>query len=114
VLRVLVAALFVLVAGCSSLSTGAKLDIVATEYAFDPATIPQDAHTVALAIHNQGQEEHDFELIGPSGNIVTHMAPIQPGITKGVSVALTPGTYRFVCTLEDHAQHGMSGTLIVR
>ena len=113
--RLFVAAFFVLFAvGCSSLGTGTRLDIVATEYTFDPATIPQDAHTIAFAVHNQGQEEHDFELIGPQGAVVTHIDAIQPGITKGISVTLTPGTYRFICTIEDHAQRGMTGTLTVR
>jgi uncharacterized cupredoxin-like copper-binding protein len=114
VLRICVAALFVVAVGCSSLGTGTRLDIAATEYAFDPANISQDARTIDFAIHNQGQEEHDFELISAAGNIVTHIGAIQPGITKAVSVTLTPGTYRFICTLEDHAQRGMSGTLTVR
>ena len=108
-----VAVLFLLAAGCSSLGTGARLDIVGTEYSFDPATIAQDAHTINFALRNQGQEEHDFELIGPRG-VVAHIRAIQPGITKGISVSLQPGSYRFVCTIGNHAQIGMTGTLTVR
>ena len=107
------AAAFLFACACSSLSTGTKVDIVATEYAFDPATIPLDAHTIAFSIHNQGQEEHDFELIGPQG-VVAHVETIQPGITRGISVNVKPGVYRFICTIAQHVQQGMAGTLTVR
>jgi uncharacterized cupredoxin-like copper-binding protein len=111
--RAFLVGVLTLACGCSSLGTGPRLDIVATEYSYAPANTSIDAHSASFAIHNQGQEEHDFELIGPQG-IVTHMEAIQPGITKGISVDLRPGTYRFICTIEDHAQRGMTGTLTVR
>jgi len=98
---------------CGGLQTGTRLDIVATEYAFDPATVVLDAHTIGFSIRNQGQIEHDFELIGADG-VVTHVEAIQPGLNGGVSITVKPGSYRFVCTIEDHAQRGMSGTLTVR
>jgi uncharacterized cupredoxin-like copper-binding protein len=113
VFRVLVVALFVACTACSSLGTGPKLDIIATEYSYSPSNIPLDTNMVNIAIHNQGQEEHDFELIGPQG-IVAHIEVVQPGITRGMSVSLKPGTYQFICTLEGHAQRGMSGTLTVK
>jgi uncharacterized cupredoxin-like copper-binding protein len=97
---------------CSSL-TGARFDIIAMEYSFDPATIPTDAHTVEFALRNQGQIEHDFEVIGGQG-IVAHIDVVPPGITRATAVDLKPGEYRFICTIEDHAQRGMTGTLTVR
>jgi len=112
-LRVLVASVLLACAACSSLGTGTKLDIVATEYSYDPANVPLDARTIAIALHNQGQVEHDLELIGPQG-VVAHIETTQPGVTRGFSVTLKPGTYRFICTIEDHAQRGMTGTLTVR
>ena len=111
--RVLVVFLLIACASCSSLGNGARLVIVATEYSYDPAIVPTDAHTIAFEIRNQGQEEHDFELIGPQG-VVAHVGTIQPGITRGISVPLKPGVYQFLCTIEGHAQRGMTGTLTVR
>lgn len=87
--------------------------MIANDNEYDPSTISTDAHEVAFAIHNQGQVEHDFELIGPDG-IVMHIPAIQAGITKSRSVELKPGQYRFICTVADHAQKGMIGTLTVR
>jgi len=85
---------------------------VAVDYSFDPATIPLNAHTIAFSVHNQGEVEHDFELIGASG-VVARVNAIQPGITAGITATLKPGSYRFVCTIEDHAARGMSGSLTV-
>ena len=99
--------------GCSQSLTGARFDIVALEYSFDPATIPTNAHTIEFALRNQGQVEHDFELIGPTG-IVAHIDVVPPGITRATAVDLKPGTYSFICTIADHAQRGMRGTLTVR
>jgi uncharacterized cupredoxin-like copper-binding protein len=99
--------------GCSASLTGARFDVVALEYSFDPATIPTNAHTVEFALRNQGQVEHDFELIGPSG-VEAHIDVVPPGITRATAVDLKPGTYSFICTIADHAQRGMRGTLTVR
>jgi uncharacterized cupredoxin-like copper-binding protein len=99
--------------GCSASLTGARFDIVALEYSFDPATIPTNARTIEFALRNQGQIEHDFELIGPSG-VEAHIDVVPPGITRATAVDLKPGTYNFVCTVGDHAQRGMRGTLTVR
>jgi uncharacterized cupredoxin-like copper-binding protein len=37
-----------------------------------------------------------------------------PGATVRVTVRLAPGTYRLRCTLANHDDLGMTGTLVVR
>lgn len=72
-----------------------------------------DATTIAITLHNQGAVEHDLELLGQD-TIAGHVEIAPPGLSRSGTVDLEPGTYRMVCTVEDHEQRGMVGTLTVR
>src|SRR4051812_20339483 len=70
---------------------------------------------IAFNVHNFGEDPHDLQVRGPHGFHSRPAAPIAPGATAILTVALhRPGTYRLVCTLPGHAARGMRTTLRVR
>jgi plastocyanin len=109
----IVALLVTIAWGSCTSGTGAKLDIIALDYAFDPANTTLNASTIAITLHNQGDVEHDIEIVG-TDQVLGHIDVVPPGLRRGTSVELDPGVYRLICTVEDHQQRGMVGTLTVR
>lgn len=79
---------------------------------FDKKSLSAKAGTVEIDMSNPSQLPHD---IGVEGNGVDEEGPIvEKGGTSMVTVDLKPGTYEFYCSVGDHRQQGMKGTLTVR
>ncbi len=107
---------------------GNNLRIKAEEFTFSPnKTKIQVGERVILSLENNGEIQHDLEIINltveeaeenkthdhgeGNDNIHVHAAP---GEEKSVSfVPVESGTYRFVCTLPGHKESGMFGTIKV-
>jgi len=71
--------------------------------------------TVEFTMRNDGTVEHEFEVLLPNGKALGEIGPTK--VHKDGKVTLTfdkPGTYRFVCGIEDHEKRGMAGTFVVR
>jgi plastocyanin len=94
-------------------STPTKLDIIALDYEFEPATIAADATTLAITLHNQGAVEHDLEILNAE-RVAGHIEVVQPGLSHSRTIEVVPGVYRMICTVDDHEQRGMVGTLTIR
>jgi uncharacterized cupredoxin-like copper-binding protein len=45
---------------------------------------------------------------------VVGATPTFQGGSKTLTVSLTPGTYKFYCSVPGHRQAGMEGTLVVK
>ena len=92
----------------------AKLRVVADEYSFDPSTIVlKGAGTLTVTLSNEGSLAHNLKLFG--GDEEIGGTPTLPaGGSKSTRLNLEHGNYRMVCTVGDHEQLGMKGTLQVR
>lgn len=88
------------------------VEVRATEFRFVPDRIEVKRGTeVTVRLHNGGKERHEWELPGYS----TEFRPIPPGASAEITfVADKPGTYEFLCDVEDHYEQGMRGFLTVR
>ena len=112
-----------LVAGCGgdddsgrtvTAPTNSKLRVVADEYSFDPSTIVlKGAGTLTLNLRNGGSLAHNLKLF--KGDEEVGGTPTLPsGESKSTRLNLEHGRYRMVCTVGDHEQLGMRGTVEVR
>jgi len=70
--------------------------------------------TIEFEMANRGTMDHEFEVIGPDGKTLGEIGPTKAGATgKATLTFATPGTYRFVCGIDDHEARGMTGTIVV-
>jgi plastocyanin len=92
----------------------AKLQVVADEYSFDPSAIElAGAGTLTLTLRNEGSLAHNLKLF--RGDEEIGGTPTLPaGRSESVRLNLEHGNYRMVCTVGDHEQLGMKGTVEVR
>jgi plastocyanin len=78
-----------------------------------PSTLSAKAGKVTFAFTNRAPVEHNLTVASASGAVVGATPTFQGG-AKNVTVSLTPGTYKFYCTVPGHRQAGMEGTLVVK
>jgi plastocyanin len=92
----------------------AKLRVLADEYSFDPSAIVlRGAGTLTLTLRNQGSLAHNLKLF--RGDEEIGATPTLPaGRSESSRLNLEHGAYRMVCTVGDHEEQGMTGTLRVR
>ena len=92
----------------------AKLRVVADEYSFDPAKIVlTGAGTLTVTMRNKGSLAHNLRVL--RGNEEIGGTPTLPaGRTESGRLNLEHGSYRIICSVGDHEELGMTGTLRVR
>ena len=92
----------------------AKLAVVGVEYSFDASTIVlTGAGTLTLTLRNEGSLAHNLKLF--RGDEEIGGTPTLPaGRSEATRLNLEHGSYRMVCTVGDHEELGMVGTLRVR
>jgi plastocyanin len=108
-----------LLAGCGSdddeggeTSGGQSVELVATEFAFEPADISVDeAGETTFTVSNDGEFPHALEIEG--NGIEEETEELGPGESGSVTVDLEPGEYELYCPVGDHRERGMVGTLVV-
>jgi len=103
-------------AACSSSSTGASavpvVDVKASEFTFQPATISVRPGVVTFHVTNVGEAEHEFEILA-GDQTLSEIEGLVPGLEKDLTVSLAAGDYLFACRLPGHFEQGMKGTLTV-
>jgi|SRR5215211_4826031 len=93
---------------------GSPLRISAKEYAFDPATVVvEGGGPLTIELHNAGSLPHDIRL-RRGGREIGGTPRFAGGRTRSATLRLQAGRYEFLCTVGDHAELGMRGTLQVR
>jgi plastocyanin len=80
---------------------------------FDTTSLSAKAGKVTINFTNQATLEHNLTIASSSGAVVG-ATPTFAGGTKTLTVSLTPGTYKYFCTVPGHRQAGMEGTLTVK
>ena len=97
-------------------ATGA-IEVVGDEYSFDPETLVVEAGDsqaeLEIALRNEGALAHNLKLFR-DGDEVGGTPTFQGGETRSGRVVVTTGSYEMVCTVGNHADLGMTGTLEVR
>ena len=97
--------------GSSPASTNV-VEVKASEYAFDPATLEVPAGSVSFRVSNGGTEEHEFEIF-QGETVVDEIEGLVPGLERTLTVDLAAGEYTYKCLIDGHDQKGMTGTLTV-
>ena len=93
-------------------SGGQSVELVATEFAFDPADVSVDeAGETTFTVSNDGEFSHALEIEG--NGIEEETEELGPGESGSVTVDLEPGEYELYCPVGDHRERGMVGTLVV-
>jgi plastocyanin len=80
---------------------------------FDTTSLSAKAGKVTINFTNQASIEHNVTVASSSGAVVGATPTFQGG-AKTVALSLTPGTYKFYCSVPGHRQAGMEGTLTVK
>jgi plastocyanin len=87
--------------------------VVAKEYSFDPSTIVMPGPgTLRLTLENEGSLAHNLKLTR-DGREVGGTPSFPGGESRSARVRVERGSYELVCTVGDHAELGMKGTLRV-
>ncbi len=119
-LGVLVAALCL--SGCAShvvIVNGSEVRLRLDEFSITPQTVQLHAGRIKIAVVNVGVEPHDVEVqaehLQKDGDPIPYNTPtvLQPGTGNTFKVTLTPGHYKLIDTVANHADLGDYGTLIV-
>jgi plastocyanin len=87
--------------------------VIAKEYSFDPSTIVmRGPGTLRLSLENEGSLAHNLKVID-DGRELGGTPSFPGGESRSAQVRVEAGTYELVCTVGDHAELGMKGTLEV-
>jgi plastocyanin len=116
------AALALLVAGCGgddeqgrtvTAPASGAVRVVAKEYSFDPATIVmRGPGTLSVRLVNEGSLAHNLRLM-KDGEELGGTPSFPAGESRSARLPVVRGSYEFICTVGDHAELGMRGTLKV-
>ena len=90
------------------------LRVTAREYSFDPGRVTvSGAGPLTIRLENAGSLAHNLKIL--RGEEDLGGTPTFPGgETRSGRVNLEHGRYEMICTVGDHAELGMRGTLEVR
>jgi plastocyanin len=91
---------------------GGATEVSMTEYAFDPSLLT-GIEGGLIEVTNDGEEPHNLTVEGQ--DLAT--SDLEPGASQqlrlGNGTVLAAGNYDIICTIGDHAEQGMTGTLSV-
>jgi plastocyanin len=117
------AAVAVLVAGCGgddeagrtvTAPANGAVRVVGTEYSYDPATIVVEGPgTLRVTLVNEGSLAHNLKLM-KDGEELGGTPSFPAGESRSARLRVERGTYRYICTVGDHAELGMKGKLEVQ
>ena len=96
---------------------GDEVRVAAHEYSFDPGTVIYEGGgkraAITISLDNRGSLAHNLKVF--DGDDELGGTPTFPaGREESGTVELGPGEYRMVCTVGNHEELGMSGSLEVR
>jgi plastocyanin len=98
------------VAGASGSSS---ITLKMKDFLYDPNKITAPAGKITLVLQNYGRYTHDFRLYLPGGG-TDESGDVGAGFSKNFTITLKAGTYKFDCSVSNHAKRGMVGVLVVK
>jgi uncharacterized cupredoxin-like copper-binding protein len=87
-------------------STGAAATTVSVsgkEYFFTLSRKSAPHGSITFKFTNRGRVKHDFKIDGERTRVLA------PGKSQSITVRLSAGRYRYLCTVKGHADAGMKG-----
>jgi plastocyanin len=87
--------------------------IVLDDFSIRPQTVRAQAGELTFDVVNRGRAGHNFHLRRGEGSPV-EMTTLLPGDAESATATVRRGDYRMVCTVANHQELGMYGTLVVR
>ncbi|MFN8524806.1 MAG: cupredoxin domain-containing protein [Chloroflexota bacterium] len=92
---------------------GAAIEMKFGNYAFEPATVTVPAGAVNFNINNPDSRRHDIVIVVNGEELASEI--IESGAAGAWSVTLSaPGTYEFFCSIGNHRERGMVGSITVQ
>jgi plastocyanin len=91
----------------------ARVQVVAREYSFGLSRLHVHAGSAVIELANFGQDPHDLRVQRIGARHVAGLGVVAPGERGELTVRLAPGRYSFWCSVANHRQLGMRGTLVV-
>lgn len=101
---VVAATLFVVVPFAGARTAATTVKVTAKEFKFVLSRSSAPHGKVTFKVVNKGKAKHDFKIAGKR----TPM--LKPGKTATLTVTLSKGKHKYVCTVPGHAAAGMRGT----
>jgi plastocyanin len=83
------------------------------DFSIAPQRVRVPAGETSFQIVNRGRIGHNFHVVGRNGEPV-EVTTLFPGERKNAAATVRRGNYRMVCTVSNHEELGMYGTLVVR
>lgn len=90
-----------------------RVTVVLDDFRFKPQTIRARPGRLTLALEGRGRLGHNLHL-RKGGRVVTKIKTLKPGARRTKTVELTRGDYRMFCSIANHEELGMYGTIAVR
>jgi plastocyanin len=87
---------------------GGSTEVSMVEYAFEPSDLTV-AEGDAISVTNDGELPHNLTVTDE--DLVS--SDLEGGASEDLTVDLPPGEYDYICSIGDHADQGMTGTLTV-
>lgn len=104
-------------AGCGDTPTtrveGHRLSLEMDEFRYRPQEVSVPRGRLEIRGRNVGRLAHNVNVWHEDQELASARS-VQPGATARLSVRLKRGTYRLECSVGNHDDLGMYGTLIVR
>ena len=73
------------------------------EYSFGLSRKSARHGRISFTFTNRGKIKHDFKIAGTATRV------LRPGKSQTITVRLSAGTYKYLCTVKGHAAAGMKG-----
>jgi plastocyanin len=100
-----------------TLQGGSELRVAAHEYSFDPETVIYESGgaraEITISLDNRGSLAHNLKVFDGDEDL-GGTPTFQAGREESGTLELGPGAYRMVCTVGNHEELGMTGTLELR
>jgi plastocyanin len=87
---------------------GGSTEVSMVEYAFEPSDLTV-AEGDAISVTNDGELPHNLTVTDED----LASSDLEGGASEDLTVDLPPGEYDYICSIGDHADQGMTGTLTV-
>jgi plastocyanin len=102
-------------APATTVGGGKELRVVGNEYSFDPenVVVTGGGGRLKITLENKGSLAHNLK-VERDGEDLGGTPTFQGGRTESGTVELEPGEYEMICTVGNHADLGMTGTLTVK
>jgi plastocyanin len=102
-------------AKATTFAKGQTVAVSGHEYKFDPGNVvvTGGGGAIKFDFKNEGSTAHNLK-IEQDGQDVAGTDTFQGGKSESFTANLKPGTYTMICTVGDHANLGMKGTLTVK